>query len=333
MSEPVFETLRVAGEPMTLRDLGPADAPALLELHQAVFGSAVDAAWYRWKYGEGGGEGVGLWWQGALIAHCGGLPRRFWHAGQRTRDLQIGDVMVSPPWRGVLTRHGPFHHVSRAFYRSRLGTGRFHAGYGFPGDRHLQLAVRTGLLRAGGVVSGLRWDGPAALPWGWRAQPLAPTLPGFDAMANRAWEAMLAEGGRLSLGWRDAAWLRWRYLQRPGPAPLFLALRRPWLRQVLGLAVLAPQPGEPGTLQWLDWVGPPRALELACAACRQEAARQGARHLTAWASPAVAGRLAGSGLAASSEVARIGMPRAALLSADEVAELDWWFMGGDTDFL
>ncbi|MBU3740538.1 MAG: hypothetical protein FGM55_16505, partial [Rhodoferax sp.] len=72
MSGPVFETLRVAGEPMTLRDLGPADAPALLGLHRAVFGSAVDAAWYRWKYGEGGGEGVGLWCQGALIAHCGG---------------------------------------------------------------------------------------------------------------------------------------------------------------------------------------------------------------------------------------------------------------------
>ena len=31
--------------------------------------------------------------------------------------------------------------------------------------------------------------------------------------------------------------------------------------------------------------------------------------------------------------ARIGMPRAALLSDAEVAELDWWFMGGDTDFL
>ena len=333
MSHAVFETLRVAGEPMTLRDLTPQDAPALLALHHEVFGSQVDAAWFDWKYRQGGGEGVGLWWQGTLIAHCGGVPRRFSHAGRRTRDLQIGDVMVSPPWRGVLTRTGPFHHVSRGFYRSRLGSGRFHAGYGFPGDRHLQLAVRTGLLRAGGVVSGLRWDGPAALPWSWRARVLAPTEPGFDAMADRAWARMLAAGGRLSLGWRDAAWLRWRYLRRPGHSAVFLALYRPWRREPEGLAVLAPQPGDASTLQWLDWVGPPERMALACAACRTETARRGVAHLTAWASPAVTARLAATEPQGCSEVARIGMPRAALLSDAEVVALDWWFMGGDTDFL
>ena len=318
---------------MTLRDLHPQDGPALLALHREVFSSDVSPAWFDWKYRQGGGEGVGLWWQNKLIAHCGGLPRRFWRAGQRTSDLQICDVMVSPAWRGVLTRSGPFHHVSTGFYRSRLGSGLYHAGYGFPGNRHLKLGVRTGLLQAGGVMLALRWDGPVALPWGWLARALAPAEPGFDALADRAWGSMLAGSGRLALGWRDAAWLRWRYLNRPGQGTVFLALYRPWRREPEGLAVLAPQPGDANTLQWLDWVGRPEQLELACVACRAEASRRGAAHLTAWASPAVAARLTGAEPQGCSEVARIGMPRAALLSEAELAERDWWFMGGDTDFL
>ncbi len=86
-------------------------------------------------------------------------------------------------------------------------------------------------------------------------------------------------------------------------------------------------------MQWLDWIGPPDAVSLACAVCRVEATRCGAEHLTAWASPTVDQGLSGSGAAARNPVASIGIPRAGVLSDGEAADLDWWFMGGDTDFL
>jgi hypothetical protein len=90
--------------------------------------------------GHGGGEGVGAWHDGRLVAHCGGLPRNILHQGILQHDLQIGDVMVAPEWRGILTRHGPFFHVSKKFYDSRLGRkNRFHMGFGFPNARHLRL--------------------------------------------------------------------------------------------------------------------------------------------------------------------------------------------------
>ncbi|HOF52620.1 MAG TPA: GNAT family N-acetyltransferase, partial [Rhodoferax sp.] len=115
------QMLEIAGTVFTLRDVGPSDCTAVLGLHRRVFGSTVDAAWFDWKYRHGGGEAVGLWQGNELVAHCGGTPRTVLHHGRPARDLQIGDVMVAPEWRGVLRRRGPFYHVSERLYSSRLG--------------------------------------------------------------------------------------------------------------------------------------------------------------------------------------------------------------------
>lgn len=331
------ETPLIGGQAMTLRDVTPADRADLLALHQRVFGAPVDAAWFDWKYRQGGGEGVGLWRQGQLIAHCGGVPRAIWHAGVRQHDLQIGDVMVAPEWRGILTRRGPFFHVSKRLYDSRLGAGRrFHAGFGFPSARHLQLAVKAGLLWHGGVMTALHWATPAGSTglsrWRWHVSPLSPGAATFDATIDLAWERMRKAAPGLSIGERNAAYARWRYTRRPAHEHLFLQLRRPWQRQALGVAVLARATAQQPA-QWLDWIGPLALMPQACTMCRAEAARAGAAGLTAWASRAVLERLADTGMAAQAEVAQIGVPTASDVPAGSVADLDWWFMGGDTDFL
>ena len=331
------ETLQIGGQSMVLRDVTPADQADVLALHQQVFGTPVDAAWFDWKYRLGGGEGVGLWHQGQMIAHCGGVPRNIWHANQLEHNLQIGDVMVAPEWRGILTRRGPFFQVSKRFYDTRLGERqRFHAGFGFPSARHLQLAMKVGLLWPSGVMTGLHWR--AQTPdkvlsrWRWQTSRLLPDSPTFDAAINIVWKQMRAQANGLLIGERDATYVRWRYVQRPALEHTFLQLRRPWQSAPLGIAVLGPvSAGQP--VQWLDWLGPPAFLPQACTLCQTEAQRLGAAGMTAWASQAVLQVLSATGIDSQAEVAHIGMPTTSALAPEAAAQLNWWFMGGDTDFL
>lgn len=331
------ETFQIGGQLMVLRDVVPSDRADVLSLHQKVFGAPVDAAWFDWKYRQGAGEAVALWHNGQMIAHCGGVPRNIWQADAVQRDLQIGDVMVAPEWRGILTRRGPFFQVSKRLYDTRLGAGRrFRAGFGFPSARHLQLAVKSGLLWRSGVMTALQWGAPALdknlSRWRWRTSTLRPESPTFDATVNGAWERMRAQTQTMLIGERNAAYVRWRYVHRPAHEHMFLQLRRPWQRNPVGVAVIARVvAGQPA--HWLDWLGAPDMLPQACAMCRAESASMGATGMTAWASQAVFEQLSNTGIASQSEVAHIGVPTISAVAQELVLNLDWWFMGGDTDFL
>lgn len=341
MSE--FEMLQVGGLPMALRDTTLADMPEVLGLHQRVFGSAADPAWFSWKYVQGGGEGMGIWHAGKLVAHCGGLPRLFLHKGGSKHLLQIGDVMVTPEWRGILTRHGPFYHVSKALYASRLGKGnRFHAGFGFPNARALRLGMKSELSWDVGQMVALQWNTPPTQlqiselelsKLRWHVSTLASDHPAFIAKLDQAWAAMQVGAQDWLMGERPSGYVRWRFVERPQRSAIFLQLRRPWQCKPLGIAVLAPASSEQPCVQWLDWIGSPDLMDVACIMCRSLAARAGAAGLTSWVSRAVLPKLEGSGISGQSEAARISVATASDMSKDEAARLNWWFMGGDTDFL
>ncbi len=344
------QVVQVGGADLHLCDVTAADMAAVLALHTQVFGPDVDAHWFGWKYGqepdEGGGQAVGAWQGDHLIAFCGGLPRSLWQGGRRLQGLQIGDVMVHPAWRGILTRHGPFFHVSDGFYTSRLGavgTRPFQLGFGFPSDRHLRLAVLLGLLQDDGEMQALHWplarSGLKALPWHWHWQALESSNAQFDQAGNQAWAAMLAQAGGLMLGQRDAAYLRWRFVARPdsvtaspasAPRYRFFGLRRRWSATWAGVAVLDLR-GEQA--HWLDWVGPLTLMPLASTACRLEAARAGATGLTAWASAAVAEQLEPTGVVERTVCAGVGVPVRSAPPPSGLPGSRWWLMGGDTDFL
>lgn len=343
-------TAQVGEFALTLRDVVPSDMPAVLALHSAVFGPGTDAHWYTWKYGaalsQGGGEAVGAWHGNDLIAYCGGLPRTLWQHGKSLNGLQMGDVMVHPAWRGILTRQGPFFHVTHRFHYSRLGARHsrpFQIGFGFPNLRHLRLGVVLGLVRDGGEIESLHWSAlttPArGLPWLWRWQRLLPTDPRFDQTINAAWQRMRAQAPNLLLGQRDAAYARWRYVDRPKVSSLhpstivryhFYEMRRPWASTDVGVAVLDLSAS---TAHWLDWIGSAALMPVAATACRLEAARAGSAELMAWASPAVARQLADSGIARREVCAGLGVSAASDLATQDVRGLPWWLMGGDTDFL
>ena len=334
---------------LTLRDVMPGDEEAVTALHTLVFGPAAGAAWFAWKYGaateQGQGQAIGVWHDADLIAYCGGLPRTLWQHGKRRNGMQIGDVMVHPQWRGILSRRGPFSQVSKTFYDSRLGTEQsraFQLGFGFPNARHLKLAVALGLLHDGGEIECLHWRvdpmGMDSLPWNWKWQTLDPSSERFANSVNDAWTVMRASAQALSIGQRDAAYLRWRFAQRPPdvgtPAAAaryrFFALHRRWSRTCAGVAVMDLRGG---SAHWLDWVGPLSLMPLVSLACRQEAARAGAAEMITWVSPTVAKQLADTGITQRELCAKIGIPCASDLKPEEVSALRWWFMGGDTDFL
>ncbi len=343
-------TVRVGEANLALRDLQSKDVNAVLALHKQVFGADVDARWFTWKYekdsGQGQGQALGTWNAGTLIAYCGGLPRTLWRHGQSLRALQMGDVMVHPDWRGILTRRGPFFHVTREFHSSRVGAAPQHAfalGFGFPNLRHLRLGTILGLMHDDGAMEALHWNtaqtSVPGLPWGMRWREIAASDVRLEHSVNTAWQSMRARTGDLILGQRDGAYLRWRYIDRPtppntpateGPRYRFFELRRIWSRAPLGVAVLDLRSE---SAHWLDWIGPVHWLPVACRACRLEAARAGATGLTAWASRAVAQALESSDIVRREPCAGLAVSTASNLGAQSAVGLNWWLMGGDTDFL
>ena len=51
--------------------------------------------------------------------------------------------------------------------------------------------------------------------WAWRWTPLDPDDANFDATVNQAWNTMKARSTSLAIGRRDAAYMRWRFVERP----------------------------------------------------------------------------------------------------------------------
>ncbi len=349
-SDAALHRVRVGEFELTLRDLQPADMQAMLALHTQVFGTDVNARWFAWKYGQEPGQGksqaLGAWYGDELIAYCGGVPRTLWQRGKMLHGLQMGDVMVHPAWRGILTRRGPFFHVTQSFHRTRIGAAPdkpFQLGFGFPNQRHLRLGVMLGLMIDDGEMEALHWNTShppvPRLPLSLRWRELTATDARFEHCVNSAWQAMRAQAAGLMLGQRDAAYLRWRYADRPAdltaaqelsPRYRFFELRRLWSIAPLGVAVLDLRSA---SAHWLDWIGPVGSMAIASRACRLEAARAGATSLTAWASAAVARQLEGSVILRREPCAGLAISIASALPEQNPAGLNWWLMGGDTDFL
>ncbi|MFM8343646.1 MAG: hypothetical protein ACKOB5_03900 [Betaproteobacteria bacterium] len=335
---------------MTPAPLLPQHRDAFLQAHREVFASTVDDDWYRWKYADPGNPSLAMWvgvpGESALMAHCGGTARTLLDRGVRRQALQIGDVMVCKAWRSGVRRSGAFYRVSSAFYAQHLGAGRpFEWGFGFPSHRHMKLAVALGLLHDAGPMVSAVWPcapvrqapGGLVLDLGrsWALRPLH----GLDAQRQAlaaAWRRMRSDAAHWVLGERSPQTVLWRHTQKPtepgGRTPQLWALSRTWGTDPVGVVVVGPGP-TPTAAHWLDWVGPPRLLHLGLQAARHAAAGAGCQEVHAWLSAGPWQQLGAGGTLCHAEAARIGIPAASTLSAEEASRRPWWFMGADTDFL
>jgi GNAT superfamily N-acetyltransferase len=280
-----------------------------------------------------------VWIEGDLVAFCGGTSRALRQAEHVISGMQGGDVMVHPNWRGILTRKGPFYFASSRLYSSTLGAvGQrpFQLGFGFPSQMHMRLLGKIGLALDGGQMKRLLWTHLPAPPkklWSWRWSEILPSSQGFDAAIQSAWAAMQRDTGNVLMGERGVDYIRWRFVDMPQGAHTkyrFHTIRRPWQTEPSGIAVLdlSVKPAH-----WLDWIGSSALMALAVQHALQHAKQHGTPELQAWASSAVCEVLQNTAVADQSTCAWIGIPAASDVKPDDLPALNWWLMGGDTDFL
>lgn len=323
---------RIGARELRIGTLGPGDGAQVERLFARAFGRAPEAGWHAWKYGVLAGSAVGLWDEtGELVAHYAGFPRSLLWQGRPLSAIQIGDVMVAPEMRGLLTRRGPFFQVCSRFFADRVGAGReFALAYGFPNERAIRLGTALGLYHDLDHIHRLVWPArPARLPLDLAWLPLDAD-DGLERHVAAAWEEMRSDLGDHVLGLRDTAYVTRRFLRRPGGDYRFFRLRRRLSGKTAAVAVLRLAPGR---AELIDLIGPRKALNRAARAAAAEAGRAGAAHLEGWGSAAVAAALRESGAVRSGEAAHFAVARASRIACESLAAARWWWLGGDSDFL
>lgn len=316
----------------TVVPVGPDDFPVLARLFEESFGHPISEALWRWKYGDGRGQGLFAVGREGPVAHYGALSRRALFYGSPILALEPVDVLVRPRERGVLTRHGPMFLAATALFEAEMGVGRRHLlGFGFPTARHLLLAERLGLFVPGGRVIELEWPvggaaAPHALTW---ADLHEGSGQRFDRAVDLAWRQMARDLWGAIVGVRDAAWLRYRYLAHPERRYRIIAVRgRPWSRWY-GVVVLRT---EGARCEVLDLIGPlramPRLVEVAQAVAREE----GATSLYGWFAERFAGWLPRGGAQINpTDVQNVVFTWTRTPPIARTRD-HWWLTAGDTDF-
>ncbi len=300
-----------------------------LELFEAAFGHPMAPEFWRWKYRDTARPGMGVWREGKLVGFYGAMPRRTLFLGEPVSTVQIGDVMVHPAERGVMTRSGPFQIAASTFIDRSVGYGRPHLfGFGFPTAKALQIAQKLGLYEEVDQMVELWWT--AASSWPARLSRCSPAGAGDNDVIDRLWAAMAPDFAQSILGVRDARYIRERYIEHPTVSYHCLIVRRVMTGTPLGLLVLRPL--DTGEFELMDLVGPQHDFAHMVAAARHWSARRGAGRIKAWVTASHARLLASTG--ASETPLDLVVP-ANVWSPGPTAESlrgRWWLMAGDTDF-
>jgi hypothetical protein len=322
---------RLAKEPRwTPGWIGPELESDCLDLFESAFGYRMDARLWRWKYRDANPWGMGVWQGDRLVAFYGGMPREILVRGRAASAVQIGDVMVEPSQRGVMTRSGPFQIAASTFLERRIGAGRSHLlGFGFPTVKALQVAQRLGLYAEVDQVTQLTW--PAGAPWTGRVGLRVSALANADVAAiDRLWLAMARDFPDSIIGVRDWRQVESRYLRHPTVDYRCLLVTRPWGGAARAAIVMRTLDDRQAEL--VDIIGPRESFGAAIAAARQWAADHKCTGVRAWVTASHAHMLelqspqsAPLGLVVPSNIWSPGP------APDEVRGR-WWLMAGDTDF-
>lgn len=306
-----------------------ADTPALLALFARSFGHPMSESEWAWKYRFAPSPGTICLAGERIVAFNGGMPRTCHDDNARFSAVQMGDVMVDPAWRGILTRRGPFYHVVKAFFGEAVGGEAHHAyryAFGFPHARHARLGRALGLYCQPDVVHQARWPAASQRRLRDTARPLAAgDAPRVDAL----WANMRQSLPRAVIGERSASWLEHRYARAPGRNYAVWLVHERLTGRPLGVCVLRHQEH---SAELLDIVAPVATMPRVVSVARHITARAGSQQLTAWLTPAAADALAPSRPALQD--IEVVVPGSSVNGTQQGMEPAgrWWLMGGDTDF-
>jgi hypothetical protein len=185
-----------------IRRATESDVPRLNDLFREVFREERSESVWLWKFfrNPAGSFSYLCEADGRVIAHCGGTPVRFRAYAKPVVALQSVDFMSSASYAGGAGGGGVFVRMVRAFFEDFCGSAKIPVVYGFPGERHRLLGER--LLGYRPVERVVEFEIEPA------GSPLA-----ADPLQNSdcsLFDQTIAVGAV-----RDAAYLRWRYLDHP----------------------------------------------------------------------------------------------------------------------
>ncbi len=204
---------------LTVGEVTADNAHEMRALFGEVFGKPMSEALWNWKYGDGQSKGIGVWDNDRMVGFYGGLAADIVIDGRAEKAVQIADVMVLPSVRNAVRTQSPFFRATSRFIESYVGKGMtFLIGYGFPSDRHLQLARRLGFYESVGGMRELTLV-PTARKLADRLLYIEPlTADNLDRCApqlDSLWLRMQASMPTAILVRKQAAWLQHRYIRHP----------------------------------------------------------------------------------------------------------------------
>ena len=314
-----------------IRNPAPPDYPECRLLFEKAFGHSISDSLWDWKYGQGRGRAMVALRGEHVIAHYGCVSRRIVLKGRETKALQICDVMVAPSERAIMTRSGAFTQIARTAQEQFIGFETEHElGFGFPNQRHMQLAHRMGLYDEVERLDELEWK-PKPIERQWFTESLILDPASLDrSMLERLWADMQTGLSDRILVVRDADYWFYRYIIRPEQTYVLLAIRRRLGGKILGVVALRRDENE---CKLLDVLGHPRYYQFLVRHARNQTEIWGLPMLRAWVTKGCAGFFI------TPDVGRkhtdIVIPLNAHARSRPVSEIQgrWFLMMGDTDFL
>lgn len=304
----------------------PEDWHALFDI---CFGHSMSQAHRDWKYGGQPLAGVGVFSASGLVGFYGALPRHVVKHGVPCMALQIGDVMVHPSERGVLTKHGPFYLSCTTLLEQLMGFDRpYLLGFGFPNQKALKLATKQGLYASVDQIAETVWPvRPVRPDWRMRSQVLSLS---DEAAVNACWADMALAMKTSILGVRDWQFVVHRFLRHPTVNYTVLLVRTRFSGVPIGVVVLRDR-HEDG-LELVDLIGKPTHFPLLIRAALRQAHLLGRTRLSAWCTSSHQHLLHAWG--GVSHPIDVWIPANVWSEGPSAASLSdqWWLMGGDTDF-
>lgn len=317
-----------------LRLLEENQIPDMLALFERTFGHTMTPAMWQWKYGAGRGRAIGVWRENQLIAHYGGMARKILYFGQHHTAVQIGDVMVDPEERGILTKRGPFFLMAATFLERYIGYGKpYLLGFGFPNERAMKVAERQGLYAETGCMSEIEWQSLAKTPhWLTRLIIVDDTnaqQPWIAMAVDKCWQGMALDLHDALVGVRDWTYLRNRYLSHPHQHYQIVLVINRLGRKVHGVLVLR---HNPDGCEIVDLVAPLKKISLLVMHARRIAGINGHHRLSCQITENFAAYYVATGGIQRALPIRIPANAWSAGPAPEELRDRWWLMSGDMDF-
>ncbi len=315
-----------------LRQVRRADDPACRQLFEQVFGQPISPAFWDWKYAEGRGFSFfSTDRTGQPSGHYGAMGRDLHFQGETFAALQVCDVMVAQPHRGLLTREGVFCQLARRFQEEAFAQGQpFRLAFGFPNARAMRLAEHLGLYEESDRIESLNWTPLRRRPWV-RLESLAGTVSSrSDEALNDLWAAFRQAHNHCLMTVRDAYYWRDRYLTHPVHQYSCYLIRSAWRHRVMGALCLKIEGSQ---LQLMDVLWERGRMDAVVHVARWLAHQWGLSGLSAWATPAQGAEFLSSNPEVRETDIRIPINRWVQKVDPEGYRGRWWITMGDTDFM